>query len=243
VLSLVFNGGDRGAQRSQTAAAVIHALLRDEIMSLRRKPGEPIVEKEIAAAQGVSRTPVREALLRLADEGLVDIVSKSGTYVSRIPLAALPEAITIRRVLEQLAVRGAVASATPSQIIELRAILVRTAEAAEAGDTEAFHRADEAFHEAVATAGRHPGVWALVRHVKLQVDRFRRLTLPLEGRMARVVTEHEAVLTAIEARDAEAAAAAMGAHVDGLSLGLDDLKRFNPGYFLEDSARSDLKRA
>ena len=243
MLTLIGGGLDRTGGRGQTAAAAIHALLREEILSLRRKPGEPIAEKDIAAAHGVSRTPVREALLRLADEGLVDIIAKSGTHVSRIPLADLPEAITIRRVLEQLAVRGAVASATGSQIIELRAILVRTAEAAEAGDTEAFHRADEAFHEAVATAGRHPGVWALVRHVKLQVDRFRRLTLPLEGRMARVVAEHEAVLAAIEARDAEAAAAAMGAHVDGLSLGLDDLKRFNPGFFLEDSARSDLKRA
>jgi len=242
MLTLVVGSKDRQA-RGRTAAAAIHALLRDDILSLRREPGSQLNEKDIAAQHGVSRTPVREALLRLSDEGLVDIVSKSGTYVSRIPLGDLPEAITIRRVLEQLAVRAAVERATKSQIIELGAIVARTAEAAEAGDTEAFHRADEAFHEAIATAGRHPGVWALVKHVKLQVDRYRRLTLPLAGRMARVVAEHGAVLAAIERRDAAGAADAMGRHLDGLQLGAEDLKRFNPDFFAEDAARSDLKRA
>jgi DNA-binding GntR family transcriptional regulator len=229
--------------RGLTAAAAIHGVLRDEILSLKREPGSQIIEKDIAAGHGVSRTPVREALLRLAEEGLVDIVSKSGTYVSRIPMADLPEAITIRGVLEQFATREAVARASRSQLIELRAIIARSHEAAEAGDTEAFHRADEAFHEAVASAGRHPGVWTLVSQVKLQVDRFRRLTLPMAGRMARVVAEHEVVLKAIEARDADAAAAAMGRHIEGLQVGLDDVRRFNPDFFLEDLARPDLLRA
>jgi DNA-binding GntR family transcriptional regulator len=229
--------------RGATAAASIHAVLRDDILSLRRVPGSQLSEKDIAASHGVSRTPVREALLRLAEEGLVDIVSKSGTYVSRIPIANLREAITLRRVLEQFAAREAVAQASRSQLIELRAIIARTHEAAEARDTEAFHRADEAFHEAVATAARHPGVWTLVKQVKLQVDRFRRLTLPLEGRMALVVVEHEAVLRAIEDRNADAAAEAMGSHIEGLPIGLDDIRRFNPDYFLEDAARGDLLRA
>lgn len=229
--------------RGLTAAGAIHRALRDEILSLRREPGSQIIEKDIAADHGVSRTPVREALLRLAEEGLVDIVSKSGTYVSRIPIADLPEAITIRGVLEQFAAREAVAHANPSEIIELRAIVARSIEAAAAGDTEAFHRADEAFHEAIASAGRHPGVWALVSQVKLQVDRFRRLTLPMAGRMGRVVAEHETVLRAIEARDADAAAMAMGRHIDGLQVGLDDVRRFNPDFFMEDPVRPALRRA
>ncbi len=243
MLTVIGGSRDRQAARGRTAAAAIHGLLRDDILSLRREPGSQLNEKDIAAQHGVSRTPVREALLRLSDEGLVDIVSKSGTYVSRIPLADLPEAITIRRVLEQLAVRAAVERATRSQIIELRAIVARMAEAAEAGDTETFHRADEAFHETIAAVGRHPGVWALVKHVKLQVDRFRRLTLPLEGRMVRVVAEHDAVLKAIEQREPDAAAEALGRHIDGLQLGAEDLKRFNPDFFLEDAGRADLKRA
>ena len=150
---------------------------------------------------------------------------------------------TVQALLEHFGTPTAVERATRSQIIELRAIVARMAEAAEAADTEAFHRADEAFHETIAAVGRPPGVWALVRHVKLQVDRFRRLTLPLEGRMVRVVAEHDAVLKAIEQREPDAAAEALGRHIDGLQLGADDLKRFNPDFFLEDAGRADLKRA
>src|ERR1700738_2445012 len=80
-------------RRAETASAAVYRVLRQEITWLKRKPGEPIIEKDIALAQSVSRTPVREALLRLAAEGLVDTVSKSGTFVARIPLSALPEAI------------------------------------------------------------------------------------------------------------------------------------------------------
>ncbi|MFN3854230.1 MAG: GntR family transcriptional regulator [Phreatobacter sp.] len=233
----------RQAGRSRTAAAAIHARMREEILSLRRAPGSQISEKDIAAAHGVSRTPVREALLRLADEGLVDIASKSGTYVSRIPIGALGEAIAIRKVLEQFVVRAAAGHASRSQVMEMRAIVARTQEAAEAGDQDLFHRADEAFHEALAVAGRHPSVWALVRQVKLQVDRFRRLTLPLEGRMMLAVVEHAAIIDAIEARDADAAAQRLGAHIDRLRLNLDDLHLFDPDFFVDDRGHPKGVRA
>lgn len=243
MLANVGSPAERQAGRSRTASASVHALLRDDILSLRRAPGSQISEKDIAGAHGVSRTPVREALLRLADEGLVDIISKSGTYVSRIPIGALGEAIAIRKVLEQFAVRTAVAHATRSQVMEMRAIVARTQEAAEAGDQDGFHRADEAFHEAIAVAGRHPAVWALVRQVKLQVDRFRRLTLPLQGRMLLAVAEHSAIIDAIEARDAEAAAECLGAHIDRLTLNLGDLTLFNPDFFIDDRGHPKGVRA
>ena len=98
-----------------------HRALREEIISLTRKPGEPIVEKDIAQAQSVSRTPVREALLRLAAEGLVDTVAKSGTFVARIPISALPEAIVVRKALEQVTARAAATQARRSQITNLKA--------------------------------------------------------------------------------------------------------------------------
>ena len=96
------NGGVRlDRDRPPSAAAVIHSRLRSEIVSLARKPGEPLAEKELTEAYGVSRTPFREAILRLANEGLVDIFPQSGTFVSRIPQRALPEAIVIRTALEE----------------------------------------------------------------------------------------------------------------------------------------------
>ena len=88
--------------RAETAAKMLYRELKAEIVSIGRKPGEPIVEREIASSFGVSRTPVREAILRLADEALVDIFPQSGTFVAKIPLASLPEAILVRKALEQL---------------------------------------------------------------------------------------------------------------------------------------------
>ncbi len=222
------------ARRVETASATIYRELREEIVWLRRKPGEPIIEREIALAQSVSRTPVREALLRLAAEGLVDTVSKSGTFVARIPLRALPEAIVVRKALEQVTARAAALRARKSEITGLRAILERQREADAAGDRCAFHRADEDFHAALATAGGYPGIWSLIQGVKTQIDRFRLLTLPQPGRMTRVIREHALVVAAIEDRDADRAAAAMEGHLDALRISMKDVQRLNPDFFYED---------
>ena len=186
-----------GRPRTATAAARIYAALRAELVSLQRRPGDPIIEAEIARSYGVSRTPVREAILRLADEGLVEIFPQSGIFVSHIPLAALPEAIIVRRSLEETTTRMATERASTSQILGLHAILERQREANKAGEREAFHQADEAFHAAIAEIAGHPGIWKLILQVKVHVDRFRWLTLPQRGRMTEVIAEHEAVMAAI----------------------------------------------
>ena len=217
-----------------TAAATIHAELRDELVSLARRPGEAIVEKEIAAAYGVSRTPVREAVLRLADEGLIEVFPQSGTFVARIPIAALPEAIIIRKALEETTARLAAERAGAVEIAAIEAILKRQREAGTKGDQQAFHRADEAFHAAIAEAAGHPRIWGLVQQVKVQVDRFRQLTLPQKGRMALVIREHAAVAAAIRRHDAAAAASRMGAHLERLLGDIVDIRHLNPQFFVDD---------
>ena len=221
-------------RRGETASAVVYRRLRHEILWLQRKPGEPIVEKDIAHAQGVSRTPVREALLRLVGEGLVDTVPKSGTMVARIPLTRLPEAIVVRKALEQVTAGEAATRARRSDVTNLRAILERQREADAAGDRTAFHRADEAFHAAIAEVAGYPGIWSLIQSVKAQVDRYRLLTLPQPGRIARVIEEHAAVVTAIAQHDGPRASIAMGHHLDGLRISMGDIRRMNPDFFYED---------
>jgi GntR family transcriptional regulator, rspAB operon transcriptional repressor len=227
------SGGTARAARAETAAKVLYRELKAEIVSMRRKPGEPIVEREIASSYGVSRTPVREAILRLADEALVDIFPQSGTFVAKIPLAALPEAILVRKALEQLTAQLAAASASREQVAELYDLIERQRRMQNAGNSDRFHEADEAFHAAIAQSAGHPGIWMLIQQVKIQVDRYRRLTLPVPGRMARVLQEHTAIVKAIEVRDPARAAAAMAAHLDGLSASIADVRDLNPGYFVE----------
>lgn len=220
-----------GRPRTATASARIYSELRSELVSLQRRPGEAISEAEIALAYGVSRTPVREAILRLSDEGLVEIFPQSGIIVSRIPLAALPEAILIRKALEETTARLAAERAAPSQILNLHAILERQREADAAGDRDAFHQSDEAFHATIAEIAGYPGIWTLIQHVKVHIDRYRRLTLPQAGRMARVVAEHAAILTGIEAHDPAAARAAMEGHLERLLGDISATQHTNPEFF------------
>ncbi len=225
-----FTTGKSGATHSE----IIRQELRHDIVSMKLVPGTPILEKEIAEAHGVSRTPVREAVLRLAEERLIEVVQKSGTYVARIPLSALPEGLIVRRALEGVTVRAATRFASPSQITGLKAIIQRQEETAASGDHEAFHHADEAFHAAIAVAGRYKGIWDLVQQVKVQVDRYRRLTLPQEGRFARVITEHGAILSAIEAGDAQRAVARMEDHLNKLRSEIAAFRDMRPDYFIHD---------
>lgn len=221
--------------RSGTATQIVHRRLRDEIISLKRLPGAPISEKEIAAESGLSRTPVREALLRLAEEQLVDIVPKSGTTVSKIPVASLLEAQVARTALEQVNVRAAALRVQGSEIASMRALLVLQRERMDAGDSDQFHAADEALHRAIAVAGGYPGIWKVIEQVKLQVDRYRRLTLPQINRMERVIVEHAEIVDALAAKDAARAVAAMTHHLEGLSAeDLRPIRDLNPDYFIGD---------
>ncbi len=220
-----------GRPRAATAAARIYSDLRAELLSLQRRPGEAVSEAEIALSYGVSRTPVREAILKLSDEGLLEIFPQSGIFVSRIPLAALPEAIIIRKALEATTAQLAAERATASQILVLHSILERQREANAAKDSDTFHRADEMFHATIAELAGYPGIWTLIQQVKVHVDRYRRLTLPQQGRIPQVIVEHEAILDAIEAHDPVAARSAMEFHLERLLDNISATQSINPEFF------------
>src|SRR5450432_3969639 len=233
VRSAVAGNRRNGRPRTATASSKIYSDLRAELVSMQRRPGEAISEAEIALSYGVSRTPVREAILKLSDEGLLEIFPQSGIFVSRIPIAALPEAIIVRKALEATTAQLAAERAPASQILVLHAILERQREANAAGDADAFHQADEAFHATIAEIAGHPGIWKLIQQVKVHVDRYRRLTLPQRGRIAQVIAEHEAVLTAIEAHDAGRAGSAMSRHLERLLDNITATQSINPEFFDE----------
>ncbi|MBI1206597.1 MAG: FCD domain-containing protein [Azospirillum sp.] len=230
--------GHRGG-RGETAASVIHRRLRHEIVTLQRRPGEPIVEKQIAQAFGVSRTPVREALLRLADEELIEVAPQSGTFVALIQLTRVREAILVRKALEGLTVRLAAERASGSQITALMAIVERQREIAAAADDEGFHQTDEAFHAQIAQMAGHPGIWLLIHQVKTNMDRYRRLTLPLPGRLPMIIDQHLAVATAIAAKNPALATATMEAHLDGLFPGIDLVRNARPEFFADTEDAGD----
>lgn len=223
----------RGAvpMRRTTTAAAIHERLFDSILSLELSPGTPLQEKVIAEQFGVSRTPVREAIIRLAEAGLVDIFPQSGTFVSRVPVNAIPEAVMIRKALEGATVEAAAESADAEGLARLDATIARQRMFADHGDAGSFHGADEAFHEAIAEISGHPGVWKLLKQVKVQIDRARRLTLPALGRMERVIGEHRIIRDAIATGDPAAAREAMTIHLSAVIPDIDLLLSQYPDYF------------
>lgn len=207
--------------RSASTSALIYQVLWNDIVSLRRYPGDPILEKEIAAQFGVSRTPVREAILRLSNEKLVEILPQSGTFVARIALDTLPEAIVVRKALEDVTVRAAAVKASRTQIANLRANLeLQKVQAAEA-DYEGFRKTDDTFHTLIAEAAGYPGIWDIIKSVKIKVDRYCHLSLPKPGRIARLIKEHTAIFNAIRDREPDRAAEAIHAHLDAIMTGVE----------------------
>lgn len=217
------------ATRRPTSASTVADVLRDEIVGMTLLPGAPLQDRVLGDRFGFSRTPIREALLRLADEGLVDIYPQSGTFVARIPVAAIPEAVLVRQALEGVTVEAAASHGITTGLDEA---LAMQRVMAERGDMRGFHEADEGFHEAMATLAGHPGIWRLLRSVKRQIDRARRLTLPETGRMAQVIAEHERIRDAVLTRNAFHARAAMTDHLNVVLPDVDWLQKRHPDYFV-----------
>ena len=213
--------GAEGAEVRPTTSTLIYQALRSEIVSLQRRPGEPIAEKDISAQFGVSRTPVREAVLRLASERLIEIIPQFGTFVGRIPLDALQEASVIRKALEEVTVRGAAQRATGAQLAKVNANLDLQRDVVAAGNFDAFRKADDALHALFAEIAGFPGIWTVVQAQKIQVDRYCHLMLPRPGRMARLIREHVAICDAIREGDPDRAVKELHDHLDGLLCGVD----------------------
>lgn len=230
---MLLRSRERGSEslRGVPASARIHAALREQILGMEIRPGTALQEKQIALACGVSRTPVREAMLKLADERLVDIFPQYGTFVSRISIPAVRDAMVIRQALERTAVREAAARATADDIARLNATLAAQKAAHEAERLAEFHGEDEAFHQLIAEIAGHPNLWRVVRHEKAQVDRCRILTLPAADRRLSVMAEHAAIIAAIAKGDADAAEAAMHKHLGRVVPSVDELAFAHPEYF------------
>lgn len=212
------------------AAGRAYQWLRERIVSTRLVPGSRLSEQDVATCLGVSRTPVHQAVCRLADERLIDIRPRAGTYVARVVPDALEEALLVRGALELMVAEKAAERASSEAIASLRAVLARQVEAANASDAERFRELGDAFHAELAQAAGLPGVWALVRLPKTHLDRYRALVAPHSSRMTAALVEHGDILRAIESRKPGRAAQAMRTHLRHVVPGLSVALALKPEY-------------
>lgn len=215
--------------RTRQAAPQVFEWLREAILSLELAPGTALSRVELAERFELSQTPVRDALLQLSQEGLVDIFPQHATLVSRIDIPSATQAHFLRCAIELEVVRtlalkdDAVLAAKLSAQIDVQAALT-------IADTEEFIAADRAFHRTMYEAAGVPDLYELVRRRSGHLDRLRWLDLPSPGKAERVVRDHRAIVDAIAARKPDAAQAALRAHLSETLSHVAEIQARHPGY-------------
>ena len=219
----------------------VYELVRDAIVSLWLKPGQAVSEKEIASQLGVSRTPVREALMRLSDEGLVEVFRRSGTFVSPIKLPEVYEGQLVREALEVAVVRQATKKFDRHFESRFDLLLARQRECAKWNDYDGFHALDEEFHRTISECGGAPRVWRIVISAKAQLDRVRRLGMREPGQLQQILQQHESIVAGLKSGDEELAASALKGHLNAVFDSIRVLMDGNSAYFAPEEPRSPDK--
>lgn len=217
----------------RTAGKQVYEELRDSIVALRREPGQQLSESELASELGVSRTPVREALIHLAEDRLVEIYPQLGTFVSRVSAHDVREAQFVREALELASLRVALKKAPDDEIAALRRNLQAQRGAHGDGDLELFFSLDERFHQDLTLLSGHRSLWRVVQREKLQLDRVRWLTLPVPSVVADLIGEHEAIQRALAERRRSEAEQLLTRHLRLILEDLPVLERERPELFLQ----------
>jgi DNA-binding GntR family transcriptional regulator len=223
--------------RRQTMGVQIHALLRREIIAGRLLPRTMLSEQELSQRYGVSRTPVREALIKLAEENLVETYPQYGTFVAPIKLQEVFDSQFVREAIESAAVQLAAERIDATEAKAVASIVDRQRLLHRAGDEEGFFQADEQMHARIMKIAGHPNAWRQVENAKAQMDRVRHLTIRIPMKLSSVIAEHSVIVDRLIARDRAGALQAMRAHLRGLFRSVDILMQENPSYFADDAAR------
>lgn len=189
-------------------------VLRQAILDFSLKPGQRIIEREIIERLGVSRTTVREAIGRLAVEGLVTIIPQKGAVVTVLSVEDATDIYEMRALLEALVVRRFVERSTPEQVHRLRQTLPAIEQAADAPvSTNEELRAKDQFYEALFDGAASPVLVQVLTGLQGRVRVLRATSLSVPGRSREMVAEIRAVVEAIEAGDATRAADACVVHI------------------------------
>ena len=203
--------------------------LRDDIVTMALKPGDVISESDIAGRYGVSRQPVREAFIRLAQQGLLLIRPKRATVVKKISPEGVRQSRFIRESIEVEIIRRVAAQPGDAAGV-LAALIIDQETASAADDSRRFHMLDELFHRTLARLAGVEYAWQLIDDHKMQLDRVRYLTLGVSSSQV-AIGEHRMIAAAVAAGEIARAEAAMRAHLARAETLLSQTITDYPEYF------------
>lgn len=197
--------------------------LKRRIIDLRFRPGEILMVQSLAKELGISRTPVREALVRLQQEGFVEEAEGKKFKVSEITLKSILELHEIRELMEGHAVKRVAKNRTGAQVDELRELTKRMEQALGVRDPDLFFEADLEFHAKLIRFCGNRALQDLAVQLTEKIQRVRFLTLYVHRRLEETIDEHSKILDGIEAQDPRSAQKALSAHLQNVKKGVEKL--------------------
>jgi DNA-binding GntR family transcriptional regulator len=218
-------------ERRRGASGTAFTWLRQEILSGRMRPGQALSENEIAQRLGVSRTPVREAIIRLESEGLLAVRPQVGTTVAPIDVDAVADVQFLREAIECRTIALAAQRVTTADAKDLRAQLKAQARVAARGDHAAFVPLDDRLHQKLLAMAGRPRVWRAVEDAKTQLDRVRFLSLEDPAWLATIHRQHEEIVDRVVAGDVDGSVAAMEHHLRAVFASIATIAASSPEYF------------
>lgn len=217
--------------RTRHAAPQVFELLREKIITLELPPGSMLSRLDLQQQFGLSSTPIRDALMRLQEDGLVDVYPQHATQVSRIDLDHARQAAFLRRSIEVETVHNLASNPDPALIARLRQNLALQQAFAESGALDQFAIHDRAFHREMYEAMRIPDLWSLVQRRNSHMERLRRLHLPMAGKVRQTLRDHIAIVDAIAAGDPITACQEVRDHLSRSLAFVTEIRAEYPGYF------------
>ena len=207
---------------------IVFETLRGAIIDGTLKPGERLMEVQLADDMGVSRTPVREAIRKLELEGLVLMIPRKGAYVSGISSKDIADVFEVRASLESLAASLAAERITEQELEDLNRFMVEVTINAEVGDLEKVIQSDTDFHEQIYHASRNNRLVQIINNLRDQIQRFRSASLSHPGRIKETLEEHKRLLEAISERNIVRASSLAREHIENAESIMMEALRGHP---------------
>ena len=197
----------------QPLREVICESLRNAIKNGKLKPGERLMEVQLAEELGISRTPVREAIRKLEQEGYVIMLPRRGTYVSSVSVHDVQEIFEIRTALESLSTGLAARRIENEELEQLQKLLAAIEGYIDKHDIDNIVKTDIEFHDLLYKVSRNERLSGIISNLKEQLSRFRTLSMSYPGRLKETLEEHREMVEAIASGDVEAAREAAERHM------------------------------
>ncbi|MBI0113108.1 MULTISPECIES: GntR family transcriptional regulator [unclassified Gilliamella] len=211
----------------------VYRTLRRAIITCQVLPGILLSEKDISTQFNVSRQPVREAFIKLAEAGLVKILPQRGTFVTKISIKKVIDGQFIREAVECAIIKRVAQEITSADLVLLDKNLAEQVDANNRSDIRAFLEKDDEFHQIIMNVVDCPMAWETVENIKAMMDRVRYLTLEDISPPEDLVKQHEKIVIALKKHDPEMAALALHEHLSNILQTINILSQQRNDWFVD----------